>query len=780
MTPAPAIEQPALEDQPEQQDWKQLYGEEFEDLPEQLVNALREQVREFQGQERWLRRREVMRDSRNRFYERGFQHIYWNTQGASAGFTLITPGGNATNAGGQMVQAPRYVDDYNLYQRYLQINMAILTQTSPGIDFKPDDAERSDDKQAAKTAELYRHEFDRNNDVANIRQATVRMMGVSGRTIRWTRTVKDPQKFGNNPDGTPKSVEISTVYGTLESKVPILSRCQADCLYVFLSDDPDIKKVKSEYPDFASEIKAGIAGLGENAYERLARLGVLQGSRSEMLSADSYAHLVTRMHCWMRPEAFTGDRYDDPLEEDDSVTLGARLKELFPEGACAKFVGDTYVGSYPEAIEDSLCIEFPSEGDGMNREGFMNSFIVDQDAFNDAMNATREVFDVGWPSTWISCETGEYDAIVNQRAEPYAIREKKISNNMKMQDMFFREPNPELPATFINYMDKLQGELPQFQLAAPPALFGASMEDQKTASGYAQARAQAMGQQGLIFSKLQKMDAVMYYQAALCASKNPGEVRTILLPGGSGQTAQIQMGNISKGNFKAYPAGDSNMPESTAAKRATIEKVLTLLGPTPLFPQITSVPKNMRIFLDMEGLEEIQIPEAEAYDKQIFEIGQLLAGAPIPPDPQMQDQALVDHAAAVVKIHNTVDPNAPTPPAPQLPSTPSIPVNDYDFHQWEASACQDWLNSEACRRQLAEGNEVGVQNVILHWKAHTAMLAQQQAAQMQAQAAVQSMGSPEKPKGPGSPAATPDAGVGGGGLLPESTNPPGAPGMPTT
>jgi hypothetical protein len=415
----------------------------------------------------------------------------------------------------------------------------------------------------------------------------------------------------------------------------------------------------------------------------------------------------------------------------------------------------------------------------MNREGFMNSFIVDQDAFNDAMNATREVFDVGWPSTWISCETGEYDAIVNQRAEPYAIREKKVSNNMKMQDMFFREPNPELPATFINYMDKLQGELPQFQLAAPPALFGASMEDQKTASGYAQARAQAMGQQGLIFSKLQKMDAVMYYQAALCAAKNPQDTRTILVPGGSGQTATISMEKISKGKFKAYPAGDSNMPESTAAKRATIEKVLTLLGPTPLFPQITSVPKNMRIFLDMEGLEEISIPEAQAYDREMLVIEELLKLSPVPPDPAMQDQALVDHAAAAIKLHNSGQPDAQVPPPPQLPPTCSIPPQEWEFHQWAAAADQEWLNSEACTRQLAQGNQAGVDNVVLRWKANTAIVAQQQAAQMQAQAAVQSLGSPEKPKGPGSPAATPDAGVGGGGLLPESTNPPGAPGMPT-
>ena len=123
-------------------------------------------------------------------------------------------------------------------------------------------------------------------------------------------------------------------------------------------------------------------------------------------------------------------------------------------------------------------------------------------------------------------------AIVLQRADPYALRQMKVANGTKTADYFFREPNPELPATFVEFMESLQGPLPQFMLAAPPALFGAAMEDQKTASGYAQARAQAMGQQGLIFSKLQKMDAVMYYQAALCAAQNPQQERTIEVPGG--------------------------------------------------------------------------------------------------------------------------------------------------------------------------------------------------------------------------------------------------------
>ena len=69
MTPAPAPDPQATDQQADPQDPRELYGERFENLPEQLVNALREQVKEFQGQEKYLRRREVMRDRRARFYE---------------------------------------------------------------------------------------------------------------------------------------------------------------------------------------------------------------------------------------------------------------------------------------------------------------------------------------------------------------------------------------------------------------------------------------------------------------------------------------------------------------------------------------------------------------------------------------------------------------------------------------------------------------------------------------------------------------------------------------
>lgn len=47
MTPAPALEGQPIEapDLDPQEQAKQLYGENFENLPEQIVNVLREQVK---------------------------------------------------------------------------------------------------------------------------------------------------------------------------------------------------------------------------------------------------------------------------------------------------------------------------------------------------------------------------------------------------------------------------------------------------------------------------------------------------------------------------------------------------------------------------------------------------------------------------------------------------------------------------------------------------------------------------------------------------------------
>ena len=93
------------------------------------------------------------------------------------------------------------------------------------------------------------------------------------------------------------------------------------------------------------------------------------------------------------------------------------------------------------------------------------------------------------------------------------------------------------------------------------------------------------------------------------------------------------------------------------------------------------------------------------------------------------------------------------PPVPfdaaSVPGDPSVPINDYDYHQWHAMKCQDWLNGDDCRKQLAKGNQAGVQNVELHWKAHVAAVAAMAPPPMPAAPAPK----PTPPAAPGGPSA---------------------------
>lgn len=746
--PAPAREQ--------EQEQIPNYGEWNEDLPQQLKDAVRECVKSCQNQEQFDRRREVMRDRRNRFYERGYQHIYENSK--TGQFTLGTPGSWVNGADGEQFQCSNYIDDYNIYMPFARIIYSVQTQNAPGINFRANDPSVSEDTEGAQTAEGYRKHFERINDTKSIQKDVIRMMALSGRTIIWTRTEENVEKWGYNPDGSPKKREVADVYGTLEAKVPILAKNKEACLYCIICDDPDVKIAKAKYPKFAKKIKPGMAGLGETSYERIARLGVLQGNRAYSQIGDTLQHLVTRSNCFLRPANFVDDKFDEPFEEaepgdvnEDGTPFSVRdkLNQLYPLGVHAVFIGDQYVGSQNRSFDDCIGIGFPYPGEGMHRQAIMDCMIVVQDRFNDNMNAAAEVWDHGWPSTWVDADDIEYDAILEQTADPYAIRQKKTrGNGARVQDSFWREPNPELPQTFMEFTNNLEGPLAQFMIAAPPALFGAAMEDQKTASGYAQARNQAMGQQGLTWDSIQQLFATMIYQATIAASRNPDYGDTISVPTTDEQTETVSLEKLRKGNFGAYPDTDSSFPETTMQKRQTLTGLVTMAATSPAGAQVFESPDNWNLIKEYMGIPELVLPEAEARNKQMFEIQQLLVSSPVP-DPAAAEMEMETHAAASIQEQAMGGPEPP-PFDPMAALQPSVPVDDLDFHEWEAEKCKEWLSSTACRRELAKGNIRGVTNVRLHCKAHLAKVAAAMA-MMQPQMPMPGHGGGTPPGGPPKP-----------------------------
>lgn len=684
--------------------YRQIYGERYERLPNQLINEIRETTKKLAAQDRFMRRIEVIRDRRWRFYEKGIQHVFETNGG---GFIQATPGALLPTSQGS-IQCGEFVDDYDIFGPYARIIQSVLTQNSPGIAFQPNSSDRAEDKAAAEAAEGYWEMFQKSNDIKDLQCAIVRMFELSGRCCSWTRTQADAQKFGFNPDGTPKKMEVTTIYGTLEHKTSILAKDLSGALFNILYEDPNVLEAKADHPEagwdgktFASKISANQKGLGEDEYERQARIGVLQGTRILTQVGESIGHLATTANVWLRPAAFADakqDMFTEPGEGDTGgCTIGEKIKQLFPEGVHAVFVGDIYCGSWNEATEDALEVEFPYKGDGMFRRAIMDPLGVVQDAVNDDLNAFREVANYGWPSTWINADQEQFKAITKEVSAPYAFRQFELRQDAKLSDNVYREPDPVVPPTLFELMNFLQGPFAQFLLACPPSLWGEAMQDQKTASGYHLAASQAMGQMGLWFGRIQRMFSRIAYQAALCAAKNPDHAQQIAIPGDGG-TTQIQLSAITKERFRAYPDEDSSFPESTMQKRATLDGILEFATQAPeVGMALLSDPNNWRTILTLKGFPELKIPQAEAAAAAQFKIEQLLQQSP------MRSPMAIQAAAT-----QGIDPM-------QLPpDQPSMQPGPLDYHQWEFEYFQRWLNSQACRDQQAQGNTQGAQNVLMY------------------------------------------------------------------
>lgn len=731
----------------------QGFGPYNRDLPEELQNALKELVLEAQQEDLYQRRIEVMRDRRNRFYERGIQHIYEDLSGA---FVMSSPGQlvpDPTNPGSS-VQCGLFINDYNIFGRALQIIIAKLTENSPGVVFEPDSGNDSVDEQAATAAENYRIHFERNNDTKQILTAIVRMMGLSGRTVSWTKTVADAQQWGTDENGEPKRCQTVEVFGVLETKCPVMARTLGDCPYFIITKDPHIYTAKIEHPDFADKImESGDDGLADTQFERLARIGALQGQTATFLSTDTYSCYSENKFCWFRPAMFMSKKLDAGYKDG---TLRDALMQIFPDGCLVEFVGTTYVGSANQSMDDAIGVDFPYAGEGMARPSIMDPAVQIQDDFNDDMNNYHEVKVFGWPSTWLHASKADLKAINDQVAAPYAFRAFKEAPRaeQKMADMLWREPDPAIPASFMEHTEYMATQLLQFILAIPSAVQGAGMPDQKTKGGYQEAIYQAMGQLGVIFGAIQRLYSKVIKQAAVLASKDAQDGQTLMVPSRGGAVT-LKMSDLGKGRFLCHPDEDSGYPESTMQKRMTLQSVFELAFKDPVIAQaILQSPDNWDYIFRTYGISELTIPEATVRRKQLAEIELLLQQSPVGPTPEELEEAQVQHAVQTAMSKTQGQP-PPPPFDPQSLMHSSIQPGPLDYHEWEFEECREYMSDWAkVQQQIASGNEAGLQNLLLHAMEHQKQIAAQAAQQAAAIAAMNpkvtvagKLGEPVEPEG---------------------------------
>ncbi len=557
----------------------------------------------------------------------------------------------------------------------------------------------------------------------------------------------------------PNGQEVISILGGLELNTPVWANEMHEFPYLQWQQEVHIAKLRAAYPDAADKIILGGPVEAEDVYARASRVAVAQGLPTTQ-PGDALYNLITFTRTWIRPWAFYA--LEDKQTRDE-------LLALFPGGCYVAFAGETYCEARNETLDDHWRVMHALPGDGQNRPSVGDSLVQIQERYNTLSNIQAETYEFGIPPIYADPQVLDFDALSSQTAEPAAHYPARAKPGQPLAASFFQPAPAQVPADMLEHQQELAGPVAQFLTGLFPAVFGGTQGGAgKTASGYAMARDQAMGRLGLVWRRLKQFYAdLMLLGVDTFRQNRPQDVEIPLL-GASGEfeSKWIRLADL-KGNIQVHPEADETFPRMKSQQRAVLQSLLA--SNDPMIAQALSDPDNIGFIKGVFGLDELAVPGEDAREKQLREISQLLASAPIvvpapsvapmsqavpansvAPPPAASVDVPADGATSAngaivgaqspslgtAPLQNAGAETGPTTPAQHFIELPSVPIDELlDDHAAELAEVRRWASSDAGQLARAQ-NPLGFANVRAHAAAHHAALARQTAQTAIQQAAV--------------------------------------------
>jgi len=512
----------------------------------------------------------------------------------------------------------------------------------------------------------------------------------------------------------PNGQEVITIAGGLELNTPVWAGEMHEYPYLQWQSEVHRAKLKAAYPQAADKIEAAPPEGADDVYARASRISVSQGLPS-IHPGDALGNLVTFSRTWIRPWSFYAI-------EDKSVR--DELLQLFPDGCYVAFAADAYCEARNESMDDHWRVLHALPGDGQNRPSVGDSLVQVQERYNALSNMQAETYEFGIPPIYADPQVLDFDALQNQVAEPAAHYPARARPGQPLAAGFFQPAPATVPPDMLRHQQDLIGPISQFLTGLFPAIFGGNMEDVKTASGYALARDQAMGRLGLVWRRLKQFYADLLLLGVDCFRKNrPGDVEIPALgPDGVYDSKWIRVADL-KGNIQAHPEADETFPRVKSQQRAVLQQLFGIND--PLIQRALTEPANIGYIKNVIGLSELVVPGEDSRNKQLREIQQLLASAPIvvnlPVNPRAsssQNVAPGISPASSAASGTGEDAALKGGATPAVMVLPSVPIDDLlDDHAVEFEECKRWANSDSGQAAKVS-NPAGFANVRAHAEAH--------------------------------------------------------------
>lgn len=592
----------ALEQQEMQQDPEEQQVASLDDNVE-LQNEVISKIKTHNSKGKANRMAEVQNARDQRLYYKGIQQFYWSEDREDVIF--------------ESDDDSPYDRTFNMFQGYGKMFQSTFMGARPKVRAEADNPFDPASIRSTGKAQTYERIYRKFNDTPTQQLETSRLMFTDGRIA--TRT---SQRNGH---------EVTEFWGILESRVPITAKDDIEvplknCPLVELEDEYPIVQMKRDYPDARKKISSG----NGDSYERNARLAVKRQSGTDT-SLDATngedAHgLATKTWSYMRPEFF------EEFQEASRV----QLEEMFPDGLCVVRSGDIYLESYPCDMDMVLDVIHALPGDGMSRGSIGQPAMALQDSVNTGQNLIEEMFDHGIPTTYWDKRT-DIDGLNKQREMP---GQSRVANGVAGQALsaaFFQTQPVNPPQQLMEYVENVKGPQAQFVTAMQPALNGAEMADQKTASGYAQARSMALGQMAIVWKPYTAWFAREMTRAVKMASQGMEDITTTLpaqRKGGRPEATKLSPADIQGLSFTND--SDENFPETWSEKGNKIMQMLQMGGDVADWI-LQEEPDNIYMLKQYIGLEDIVYPGEDLRNNVLADIAQM-EHEPTQPDPNAPPQ----------------------------------------------------------------------------------------------------------------------------------------------
>lgn len=582
-----------------------------------------------------------------------------------------------------MVAAYNYSDskpDYGKYTNKTYENHIEkhLVATCPNCGAEMDDTEL----QSEDDAEPDLSQYPQNSEYCQACGSQV-IPQISQEEFEVSELVEEEEKY--------KTRQCIDAYGGLYVKVPNWARTQEDCPYLCLSYETHYVNALDCLPNLRGEIDAGVF----EPYEVWGRL-------SPQYRNEYPREQVTMRHWWFRPSAYN-------IFTDKEMAL---LNRHFPEGVRCDLVNDVYGGAEPAELDDDWTLTYNPMSDYVHSDPIGLLLVSIQEITNDLISLTLQTVEHGISQTFADPTVLNFRGYQQLESAPGQIFPAKPKAGKSLNDSFYEVKTASLSPEVMPFGNEIQS-MGQLVSGALPSLFGGAMQDQKTASGYAMSRAQALQRLQntwkmfttwwkTIFSKAipKYIDAMEDDEKNVELDKNGGFINSwIRLSELSGKIGRFEL------------EANENLPLTWSQRKDVIMQLVQLNNPDIL--QMLWAPENRALLKEAIGLDDFFIPGEDDRSYYLGVIFQLLSAAP------------------------TVDPTGiDAMGQPMEQELPSVDVDpDYDNPELGFEIIRNWIRSEPAQLAKVE-NPDGYRNVLLYGK-QLMMLLQQAAMQQQMMAASQ-------------------------------------------